>query len=255
MPMAQQGFFITATDTHVGKTVVAAGLAAAIQAQLTKQHSSTQVALWKPVQSGAIEGEPQADSYRLVRGSGLPQSESDTVTYSFAEPLAPSIAASRAGRSIDFNHLLDVHHKLQAGNRFLIVEGAGGLLVPLTDRKLIVDLAYELSYPVIIVARPGLGTVNHTLLTIKQAQASGLSVRGVIINGFHPPDQAFTKQNADMIESYGQVPVLGILPWTPGEPNQHYTDAHEQLEAWHTWRQSWTAIVQAHIHWSLVWNS
>jgi dethiobiotin synthetase len=98
--------------------------------------------------------------------------------------------------------------------RFCLIEGAGGLLVPLTESHTIADFAGDLQLPILIVARPGLGTVNHTLLTIEVARARGLRVLGVVINGVtaEHEEQAIS-ENVEMIERFGQVAVVGVVPW------------------------------------------
>jgi dethiobiotin synthetase len=166
------------------------------------------------VQSGAALDDPEADSNRLARFGDTGQRGQDIVTVTLPDPLAPWVAAERIGQPIDFAALVIEGKKRMANAPFLIVEGAGGAAVPLTSEKLVIDLAKELQLPLLIVARAGLGTVNHTLLTLHYASALGLRVTGIILNGGADQDPA-VMENKKMIELYGQTPVLGIMPWLP----------------------------------------
>jgi dethiobiotin synthetase len=256
--MHLKGIFITATDTDVGKTFVAAGIAAALNRRLGGQlvlGSKPKVSLWKPVQSGTHVGNPAADSYRLVMGSGLKQTEEETVSYTFAEPLAPWMAALREGAVIDFAALVREGLYRKRANDFVIVEGAGGLMVPLTEQHLMQNLAAALELPLLIIARPGLGTVNHTLLTIRAAQEQGLEVLGVILNGCSDLNAPWLKENVRMIETFGSIPVLGLLPWFEPEPQpvglsstQSDGKVTQDAETWRHWRERWSAIVDRELN-------
>ncbi|MBP1157518.1 MULTISPECIES: dethiobiotin synthase [unclassified Paenibacillus] len=233
------GLFVTGTDTDVGKTWVTGALAAAIHRRLGSEERKQKLRLWKPVQSGVRMGEAQADSYRLVHGSGLQQKESDTATITLEEPLAPWMAAERAGTPMDWDELVrEGRQRLQADGP-LLVEGAGGLIVPLTEHCLVADLAAVLNLPLLIVARPKLGTVNHTLLTVEYARQRGLRVAGVIMNGYEDELDPMLKENQRMIETFGQVRVWGMLPWVGESPQ---TDA-----AWSAWRDLWVETVERRI--------
>lgn len=222
------GCFITGTDTDVGKTQVAYGIAAALLGEI----GETNVRIWKPVQSGVTVGSVHADSYRLWRGSGIRhQSESEMVSMTLSEPLAPWIAARAEGRTISFDSFVQEGHRRLSEDGFWIIEGAGGLGVPLTNQHLIADLAQEMALPLLIVARSGLGTVNHTLQTIYFSRQKGLVVAGVILNGYREHEVEQVQNNAMMIEHFGGVKVLGILPWMP----------EEQADAWFA---TWTACIK-----------
>jgi dethiobiotin synthetase len=203
------GFFVVGTDTGVGKTVVTAGLALAFAAR------GLSVGVAKPVQSGQLALDPDGDAMQLKRLAGLPQDASDIVRHAFAEPLAPLVAARRAGVAVHPSELVEFVRHVAAGRDVVLVEGAGGLLVPIAESWTIADLAVALGLPVLIVARAGLGTVNHTLLTLRVAEAEGLVCAGVVLNG--NGDDASVPTNAGLIESFGGVPVLGRLPWHEGE--------------------------------------
>ena len=182
------GFFVTGTDTDVGKTVVSAWLLAHLDA-----------CYWKPVQAGA---EPETDSATVRR---LAEVEADRImpeAYLLSEPIAPHEAAQRSGIAIDMAKLVP-----PPCDRPLVVEGAGGLMVPLTDEAYVVDLATELHLPLILVTRSTIGTINHTLLSLEAIRRRGLPLAGVVINGPETP------HNRAAIERYGQVEVIAEIPW------------------------------------------
>jgi len=192
-----RGYFVTATDTGVGKTFVTAGLAAALRAR------GRDVAVFKPVQSGALADDPAGDAALLG---------ADCV-YAFLAPLAPLVAARAEGRRIELEPILERAQKLEQEHEILLVEGAGGLLVPLSDNLDVAGLAAALDLPLIVVARAGLGTVNHTLLTIEAARARGLEVAGVVLNG--DSDES-TDDNPALIEARSGVRVLARIPRLAG---------------------------------------
>lgn len=192
--MSGRGFFVTATDTGVGKTFVTAALATALRAR------GRDVAVFKPVQSGATAEDPSGDAVLLG---------ADCV-YAFAAPLAPLVAARAEGRTIELEPILARARELVREHELLLVEGAGGLLVPLAEDLDLADLALALGLPLVIVARAGLGTVNHTLLTIEAARARGLELAGVVLNG--RSDES-TAENAALIEAGSGVRVAAQVPW------------------------------------------
>jgi dethiobiotin synthetase len=192
-------------------------------------------------------GTPEADSYRLLHGSGLAMREAEIATHTFEAPVAPWLAARAAGTPLLFRDLVADGKRRQQQGGCLLVEGAGGLLVPLAEEKRMADLAAELELPLLIIARTGLGTVNHTLLTVAYARQAGLEVLGVILNdsqsgGFDLARQQeavqMARDNALMIEQFGEVPVLGILPWMAQD---EYADDEA---GWDAWRQQWTAEIE-----------
>jgi len=228
----KKGLFITGTDTDVGKTQVAYGIAAA----LTHHFGLEDIRLWKPVQTGVSVGAENADSYRLLHGSCIgKQQEEEIVSRTLPDPLAPWIAAQRSGTTLDYQHLVGAGKARLAQGGMWLVEGAGGLGVPLTKEHLMVDLARDLALPLLIVSRAGLGTVNHTLQTIAYARAAGIEVAGVILNGFREGEEADVMDNAMMIEVFGDVQVLGNLPWMVEE-------AHDE------WRMAWAACVAERVN-------
>ena len=224
----RNGLFVTGTDTDVGKTQVTAGLALAL-----REHCS--VGLWKPVQSGVEPGSPYSDSYRLWAGSGADGAESDLVDGTFSWPLAPWMAARRVGSEIVYDELVQIGERRLAEHDLLLVEGAGGLAVPLTAERMVIDLMVDLQLPTLVVARTGLGTVNHTLLTVEALRRRKLDVLGVILNDVpKPADAQMIAENVEMIERFGDVQVLGVLPWLAA-------DAEERRD-WAAWREQWKQI-------------
>ena len=186
------GVFISGTDTDVGKTVVCSWLMA---------HSNAQY--WKPIQSGLLD---ETDLAKVKRLSGAPANRFSPETYRLQQPLSPHASAKIDGVTVEIETLVSRFKELK--NEFttpLIVEGAGGLLVPMNDDDLIVDLAFHLQLPVILVARSGLGTINHTLLSLEALHKRAVPVAGVIMNG--PPNPS----NVDAVTRYGRTKVLAEL--------------------------------------------
>jgi dethiobiotin synthetase len=206
--MASRGIFITGTDTGVGKTIVAATLARLLRM------NGVSVGVMKPVTSGCSEVSGQLvsdDALLLCQAAGIQVSD-DVAPYRLREALAPAEAARIDGVRIDFSAIKASFDRLASHYQYVIVEGAGGLMVPLSGGLLIADLARELELPLLVVARPGLGTVNHTVLTCFAAQQLGLQVAGVIINGM-PEQPGLAEQGAPhQIGSICGAPVLGIWP-------------------------------------------
>jgi malonyl-CoA O-methyltransferase len=190
VPRVQHGVFVVGTDTDVGKTVVAACLTRTWDADY-----------WKPVQTGAAED--PGDTVTVARLTNLPPERLHPPAYVFAAPLSPHAAAALEGATIELGAIAP-----PLTERPLVVEGAGGVLVPLNDQSLMIDLVQRLGLPVVVVARSTLGTINHTLLTLEALRGRGVEVLGVVMNG--PPSAS----NREAIERYGQVRVLAEIPWT-----------------------------------------
>lgn len=195
-----QQLFITGTDTDIGKTIVAAILTSGLKA-----------AYWKPVQSGLADG---TDTDSIKKLTGLPEKHFFPETYRLKNPLSPHAAAMIDGVTIDLERF-----KLPQSNAFkhLIVEGAGGIMVPLNEKEFMLDLMKKLDLPVLLVSRSTLGTINHTLLSIHILKQNGLNIFGVIMNGPKNPS------NREAIEHFGQVPVIAEI-----EPIENL--AHDNLK-------------------------
>ncbi|NVN92312.1 MAG: dethiobiotin synthase [Desulfuromonadales bacterium] len=203
-----RGIFITGTDTGVGKTIVAATLARLLR------YKGINVGVMKPVTSGCREEQGQLvsdDALLLCRAAGLACSD-DIAPYLLREPLAPAEAARLDGVRIDADRIRVSYDRLAARHDVVIVEGAGGLMVPLAEGLLTTDLIRLLNLPLLVVARPNLGTVNHTLLTCLCAGQLGLAVAGVVVNNY-PKSPDLAEQGAPrQIETLNGPPLLGVWP-------------------------------------------
>jgi len=200
-----KGIFVTGTDTGVGKTVVTA----AIAWNLTQ--AGKRVALMKPVQTGTIVSGP-TDIEFVQKVLGADYSLDVSCPYMFSDPVAPLVASMLVGERIDIKKIKDSYSRLSSDNDFVIVEGAGGLLVPILEDYFMSDLALELDLPVLIVTRPNLGTLNHTFLTLESAKKRGLDVAGIVISNF-PWDPGLPEQtNPELIFSMTGDNILGVIP-------------------------------------------
>lgn len=201
----RNGLFITGTDTDVGKTAVTAALARYLSRRF-------QVGVFKPVQTGVTDLSVSDAAY-LYKASGYPGPFEDTFAYSFPDPAAPIIAAGYAHTPISPGVIRAKYEYVRDRSEVILVEGAGGLMVPVADGVLMADIAIECNLPLLIIARPDLGTINHTLLTVHAARSLGISVRGVIINGLrvnsNSPDMSET---VSLIREFGGIEVLGVIP-------------------------------------------
>ncbi len=206
--------FVTGTDTGIGKTVVTAGLAAVMQSLGYK------AGVYKPVQSGAEEKNGFLISPDLSFVKQLDFYVETLCTYLLKPPAAPYIAAEIDGVNINLSSIKRDYLAMKQSCEVLLVEGAGGLMVPVTKDSMMSDVAKMLDIPLVIVIRPDLGTINHTLLTINQAKASGLDIAGVIINRYplRTGDMAI-KTAPRLIEEYSDAGILGIIPEIPDFEN------------------------------------
>ncbi|MCL1514278.1 MULTISPECIES: dethiobiotin synthase [Acetobacteraceae] len=211
---APQGVFVTGTDTGVGKTLTSA--------ILTKAWQGT---YWKPFQTGLAEEE--GDTPTVQRLTGLPDRHFLPPAHAFQAPLAPAAAGLLEGVTLDPDQLT-LPAVPQAP---LIVEGAGGLMVPLTDTMLMIDLIARLGLPVILVTRSGLGTLNHTLLSLEALYRRDIPVLGFITNGPASP------QNSQTLERLGRTRSLHHLPAIPGTPEPH--DINRITGQFPSWEEIW----------------
>jgi len=199
------GIFVTGTDTDVGKTYVSCGLAAALKRR------GVDVGVMKPVATGRSD-----DAQQLIKASGSKDPLDLVNPVHFKAPLSPHLAAKREGARVDLGSIDRAFATLNSRHEVVIVEGAGGLLVPIRDGFTMVDLARRLGLPLLIVARDALGTINHTTLTVEAARSRGLKVLGVVVNRSHPgrPDLA-ERLNPEAIAKAARVEILASLPWRP----------------------------------------
>jgi dethiobiotin synthetase len=218
-----RGVFVTGTGTEVGKTVVAAVIARTLTA------GGERVAVFKPAVTGLEEaGEP--DHELLRRAAGSAQSDEEIAPYRYGPPASPHLAAEMAGEEIDPERLVKAARDAAAGADTLVCEGVGGLLVPLAWRLcpgmrnkgatpyLVRDLAADLELPVVIAASPGLGTINHTLLTIEAARAAGLEVAAVVLTPWPERPSAIEESNRETIAALGAVDVEVLTRLNLSEP-------------------------------------
>jgi dethiobiotin synthetase len=201
-----RGLFVTATDTGVGKTEVACALLAAARA------AGLDAVGMKPAQSGVVPGEP-SDADRLRAASGAVEPLDAICPYAFAAPLAPAVAARVEGREVSLARVLDAARSLAARHAAIVVEGAGGLLVPLTERETYADLAAALGLPAVVVARAGLGTVNHTALTVEALRRRGLAIAAIVLNRTAPDDDPSVPHNAAEIARLTGIAPVATLPF------------------------------------------
>jgi len=217
-----RGVFVTGTGTEVGKTVVAAVIAR------TLARAGQTVAVFKPAVTGLDdlsadgpetskywtfqarrrEGEPDHALLRRATGSG--QADEEIAPYRYGPPASPHLAAALAGEEVDPERLRAAALAAAADADALVCEGVGGLLVPLRDDYLVRDLAADLGLPVAIAASPGLGTINHTLLTIEAARAAGLGVAAVVLTPWPEAPGVIEESNRETIAALGEVEVLTL---------------------------------------------
>ncbi len=204
-----RGIFITGTDTGVGKTYVARGIAR------TLTRDGIDVGVMKPAETGCRRRSGHlmpADAINLMKATGVRDSLDLVNPYRFSRPLAPSVAAELAGKYVDPARIISSFQKISKRHDFTIVEGAGGIMVPLSASYLYLDLAQSLSLPVLIVSRPGLGTINHTLLTIAALQKRRLPIAGVVMNFSKDWKNGLAeKTSMSVIEEISGERVLGIV--------------------------------------------
>lgn len=206
-----KGIFITGTDTDVGKTVVAGALAMGLK------KIGFSVGVMKPVETGCKKVGKRlipSDAIFLKKASGSRDSLDLINPYRFEKSLAPSVASELEGVRIDISRILKTFDIMKKRHDIVIIEGAGGILVPVYKDYLFLDLIRDLGLPVLIVARPWLSTINHTLLTIRCAQEYGIPVIGFILNYTKDLKQdPSEKTNPLVIKRLSNVPLIGIFPF------------------------------------------
>ena len=205
------GLLITATDTEVGKTVITGALAAGLRAK------GLDVGVMKPLASGGCVNwrgiETSEDAAFLMEAAGIDATEAELVNpICFKPALTPAVAARESGVAVDLDAVRRSYRSLREKHRHLLVEGVGGMISPLKDDYLLADLAQELALPLVIVARPNLGTINHTVLTVEYARQRGLKVAGIILNPWPENPGILEKSNLEYIERLTGVPIWGRFP-------------------------------------------
>lgn len=211
LPKAR-GLFITGTDTGVGKTIVAGGIA-----HLLGGHMRTGV--FKPVASGCRKEAGRliaADAEFLAMCSQGDWSLETITPVRYEIPAAPIVCAEYENRPVNFDAVAAAYRHIVSHSDAVIVEGIGGVMVPLNESCTILDLAAAMGLPAVVVARPDLGTLNHTLMTVACVRAAGLRVAGVVICGYNEADADIAEQTAArVISGFGQTNILCIVPREP----------------------------------------
>lgn len=198
-----RGIFVTGTGTEVGKSVAAAVVAR------TLARAGHSVAVFKPAVTGLAEPDagPEPDHELLRRAASSAQSDDEIAPYRYGPPASPHLAAELAGEEIESERLLGAAHKAATGADVLVCEGVGGLLVPLSRDYLVRDFARDLGLPLLVAAPPGLGTINHTLLTLEAARSVGLEVAAVVLTPWPAQPGPLEESNRETIASQGEVRV------------------------------------------------
>jgi dethiobiotin synthetase len=210
---ALRGLFVTATDTGVGKTIVASAIAA------TLADRNERASVFKPAVTGLADVDaPLPDHELLLASARSYQSADDVAPYRFDAPVSPHLAAELAGVPVQPGRLLNAARRAAAGTDALIVEGVGGLMVPLSAGYLVRDFAVDLGLPLLIVARPGLGTINHSLLSLEAARAANLDVAGVVLTPWPEEPGDVERSNLETISRLGRIPVHTLGEVYTGPP-------------------------------------
>lgn len=222
-----KGLFITGTDTGVGKTFVGGLLASLLRRRGIKVGVMKPVETGCPRQDGVLD--PQ-DALFLKEKAESQDPLKEIVPYAFELPAAPAVAAAREGIKIDLRRISDTFALLAKRHDLTLVEGAGGLLVPLTENADNASLILTLGIPALIVARANLGTINHTLLTVRWALHLGIEVLGVLINHPSGPISDAEQANLEALLVRLSVPLLGIVPHIPHGGEEALPPLEETLD-------------------------
>lgn len=206
-----RGLFITGTDTGVGKTVIAAAITTVLRSRGVK------VGAMKPIETGCVavgKNLHPSDGSLLKSMAQMEESLNLITPYCYESPLAPLVASEIEKRGVEIQRIKNCYRRLSERYEVMIVEGIGGLLVPIRRDYFVSDLIKELGLPILIVAKAGLGTINHTLLTLNYAISKGLDVTGIIINFNIPPEGSLAENtNPQVIQALTGIPLIGVFPY------------------------------------------
>jgi dethiobiotin synthetase len=209
-PLLIPGLLVTGTDTGIGKTIIAGAIADWFRRQ------GKRIAVCKPAGSGCVhrrEGLVSEDAEFLAHCANTHHPLDVVCPVRYAEPLAPAIAAERVGAPLDWSVIDRAIQTMSRDSDVMIVEGVGGLMVPMDEKHTFLDVARWLQLPAVVVGRPALGTINHTLLTVNVLRDAGVKVAGVVINRYPAETPTVAEEtNPRAIERWGKVPVLAIVP-------------------------------------------
>ena len=205
------GLFVTGTDTGVGKTLIAGAIARILTSKGLK------VGVFKPIATGCKrtwDGLVGSDSWFLASCANSNLSLSTITPIGYRTPAAPIVSAAREDRPIDFDRIAAAYKDICQNSNIVIVEGIGGVRVPLTEEFDLLDLAVEFALPAVIVARPNLGTINHTLMTIDCVRAAELKIAGIIVNGYNAVESTVAEDTAaETIAKCSSADVLAVVPF------------------------------------------
>jgi dethiobiotin synthetase len=218
-PKINSGLFITGTDTGVGKTIIAAGLVIALRKQ------AVNCGYFKPVASGAVKtrtGWISPDLRLILNTTGLLDPPPLMNPVCLVPPLAPLPAAEYSGVRWSRSEISKALKLLRSYHDFLVVEGVGGLMVPLKEKFWVIDLIKRLGFPVLVIGRPNLGTINHTLMTLTLLKLQRIKVVGFLFNGQKGKPGSAEKTAPGIIEHYSKVPYWGTLPWDQRVSEEKY---------------------------------
>jgi len=208
-----RGLFITGTDTGVGKTLITAGLAYSLR------EYGFSIGVMKPVETGCREEKGHripGDGTFLKYMAGSEEALEKTVPYRFRAPLAPKVAGDKEGIRIDLSRIQRIYEKISSCHDLTLVEGAGGLLVPLTPRYHMADLMERLGLPVLLVGRLGLGTLNHTLLSLHYLSTRKIPVAGIILNNPDGQNDMSTESNPSVLQTRTSTPLIATISHIQG---------------------------------------
>ena len=235
------GIFITGTDTEIGKTVVAGGLAAVLKA------AGVDVGVMKPIASGGIKHKGRIvseDAIFLKHAAQVDDALNLINPICLRHPLAPSVAAEIEGVPIDFRQIDKAFAELSQRHEFIVVEGVGGIAVPICEEMLVADMAQRFQFPLLIVARPNLGTINHTVLTVEFAKSYNLEICGIALNASQEESKGLAEEtNPKELERLTHLPILGTVPFD--ERLQGDTPAPDLLSQFIGEHINWKGLVGA----------
>jgi dethiobiotin synthetase len=216
--------FVTGTDTGVGKTLVASALARHLSSRGLK------VGVMKPIETGVANPEQPGEDARLLSwAANSMDSEHLIAPYRFKAPVAPTQAASLEKTHIDPVSLELSLQELADGKDFVIIEGAGGLMVPVRGGYLMADFVRQLGLPLLIVSKTSLGTLNHTLLTVFAAQAMDIPVAGIILNGMAAEPDLAAEEAPHLLAMIASADLLGVLPEVEGNERERIEKMSQEI--------------------------
>lgn len=225
------GLFITGTDTGVGKTLISGGIAKVMSDEGVK------VGCFKPISTGcdiAADGSLISTDARFLQKYSNVELDLDIINpIRYKVPAAPIVSAQVENKPINFNDIIDPYYEIVEKSKFVIVEGIGGVRVPLDRDVDVLDLMKEFDLPVILVTRPDLGTLNHTLLTIDAVRGANLELAGVIISGYNPKTKDIAEKTVEQtIIACGDIDVMAVVPHYPNASTENceIANSHFALE-------------------------